>query len=270
MQAAIGKQVIKKTANKMAAKAQNAVGLGENSDERKVSGLCSFCPARTPFCYVDIKFLPKFRAGTCALLGMMIFCFCFILLSFMSNTLTVSKNNESTNYCRWNQFCLEVDATDAKVKVCDKYSNIEEERSMSKNAGTGGSWLFFNILTFLTMIVQLLLIVDFDYEHLPVPMYLDKKKMKLINFGLSVLCFTLLTISWGGWADNNTCKIVFEPTYYGGHQNGASINLQICSWIVLTFFYLPISFPSVEAFLFENYWDVKDQPSSTSGAKGRH
>jgi len=176
------------------------------------------------------------RIGVWVLIGLLawvtIFEFCALCVS---NKLTTVKNSSITIHCGWEGYQAEFGGSSSTTK----YKDCSDDNPCKDNKNAGNTFIAFGILSFFLILGMFPTIVSIDLGFLPCCC-----NIWTANLVCSGILWLFMTISWGAWVDQNTCKDADDSKHGGG------LNLMITAWFFFTFSYIPLSIPAVQKMCF--------------------
>jgi len=157
--------------------------------------------------------------------------------------------------CGWKEVCWTIRILG--TRMCRDYSDFEKNQACpdldaNKNVNAGNSFLGFAILSFFLEIFMMFLLMNFHAQ------FIEALNKWTVHFGCACGLWLLTTISWGAWVNQNVC------TKYDGMKQGDGTNLMITVWFFLMVFYLPLSIPRLQVYLFGHSLGNDSQFASTN------
>lgn len=155
--------------------------------------------------------------------------------------------------CGWKEACFTLQG----ARFCRDYADGEKnplcpDLDPNKNVNAGNSFLGFAILSFFLEIFMMFLLMNFHGQ------FIAALNKWTVHFGCACGLWLLTTISWGAWVNQNIC------TKYDGMKQGDGTNLMITVWFFLMVFYLPLSIPRLQVYLFGHSLGSDSQFAATN------
>merc|ERR1719285_291949 len=167
------------------------------------------------------------KPGVCLLFVLLMW---ILLLEFcamcVSDKLTVADNGVK---CGWEKYCFD--------SACIKYKDMGTDDG-EKNKDAGNLFIGFAILSFLLLIAMVPIVCDMHFN------FCDGINACALNLCVSGILWIFMTGTWQNWVTINTCSD------FNGSKLGDGTNLVITAWFFLTFFYIPLSIPTLQRMLF--------------------